>query len=137
MAFTSSVVFSLESAGLLQDVAVVTEGQISGLVNRGIVVGEASPEAAEGGPLAYVGDGDPITIDLEARRVDLEVDPSELAARVPWRRQRRRSLRGWLAVYEQTVGPVHEGAVLARSADRGRRGTTLDDRPNDPEEEQP
>jgi dihydroxy-acid dehydratase len=123
MAFTSSVVFSLETVGLLHEVALITEGQISGLVNRGIVVGEASPEAAEGGPLAYVRDGDPIVIDLDARRVDLDVAGADLAARRPWTPQRRRAHAGWLAIYEQTVGPVHEGAILGRSPDR------LPDRP--------
>jgi dihydroxy-acid dehydratase len=125
MAFSSSVVFSLRTAGLLPDVAVITEGQVSGLVNLGIVVCEASPEAADGGPLAYVRDGDQIAIDLDARSVDLLVSDDELAAREPWTNERR-SERGWLGVYERTVGPVHAGACLAIDdrdlAERSRDG---------------
>ena len=52
MAMTSAVVFALDGAGLIDDVAMITEGQLSGLVNDGLVVGEASPEAASVGPLA-------------------------------------------------------------------------------------
>ena len=116
MAFTSAVVFSLDGAGLIDDVAVVTEGQVSGLVNRGLVVAEASPEAAEGGPLAFVENGDTIAIDVEQRAVDLEV-PEDVLAR---RREQPRSFgstgeRGWLGVYQRTVQPVHKGAVLGES----------------------
>lgn len=115
MAMTSSVVFALDGAGLIQRVAMITEGQLSGLVNDGLVVGEASPEAAAGGPLALIENGDTISIDVERKTVDLEVGESVLE-------ERRRSLgvfgaqdqRGWLAVYQRTVSPVHKGAVLGR-----------------------
>jgi dihydroxy-acid dehydratase len=113
MAMTSAVVFALDGAGLINEVACITEGQLSGLVNEGLVVGEASPEAAAGGPLALVQEGDSIAIDVERKTVDLEVSESVLA-------ERRKRLgtfgatgeRGWLAVYQKTVAPVHEGAVL-------------------------
>ena len=96
----------------------VTDGQLSGLVNKGIVVGEVSPEAARGGPLALVRDGDPIRIDVPARTADLDVPPAEL--------DRRRALlqaspavtpgpapeRGWLSIYQRLVRPLPEGAVL-------------------------
>ncbi|HLG11558.1 MAG TPA: dihydroxy-acid dehydratase, partial [Dehalococcoidia bacterium] len=78
MAFTSAVVFALDGSGLIDRVALITEGQVSGLVNRGLVVGEASPEASEGGPLAYVDNGDIISIDVETKTVDLEVSDAEL-----------------------------------------------------------
>ncbi|MGB7215155.1 MAG: dihydroxy-acid dehydratase [Gammaproteobacteria bacterium] len=115
MAMTSSVVFALDGAGLINRVAMITEGQLSGLVNDGLVVGEASPEAAAGGPLALVENGDPISIDVERRTVDLEVEEPVLEAR----RQRlgtfgAQDQRGWLAVYQRTVSPVHKGAVLGR-----------------------
>jgi dihydroxy-acid dehydratase len=71
MGMASQPVFALDAAGLTERVAVVTDGQLSGLVNRGIVVGEVMPEGALPGPLARVVDGDRIAIDLEARRVDL------------------------------------------------------------------
>jgi dihydroxy-acid dehydratase len=113
MALTSAVVFALDGAGLINDVAMITEGQLSGLVNEGLVVGEASPEAAAGGPLALLENGDTITIDVTQKRVDLDVDEAVLA-------ERRQQLKpfgaqnetGWLGVYQRTVAPVHEGAVL-------------------------
>lgn len=120
MGLASAVVFALDGAGLGEDVAVVTDGQLSGLVNTGTVVGEVSPEAAAGGPLALVEDGDPITVDIAARRVDLDVAPEVLAER------RTRLLdgdptdatddgadgAGWLQIYRHLVGPVAGGAVL-------------------------
>src|SRR5512134_1640853 len=115
MAMTSAVVFALDGARLIDRVAMITEGQLSGLVNDGLVVGEASPEAAAGGPLAFVENGDSISIDVKRKTVDLEVPESVLAER----RKTVRSFgaqdqRGWLGVYQRTVAPVHEGAVLAR-----------------------
>ena len=115
MAMTSAVVFALDGAGIVNDVAVITEGQLSGLVNMGLVVGEASPEAAAGGPLALVEKGDIISIDVKKREVNLEVPAAELEARRarmgPFGAQNE---RGWLSVYQRTVRPVHEGAVLMK-----------------------
>ena len=116
MALTSAVVFALDGAGLINDVAVITEGQLSGLVNEGLVVGEASPEAAAGGPIALLENGDTISIDVNKKTVDLEVDEAVLE-------ERRKNLQpfgaqnqtGWLGVYQRTVAPVHEGAVLAKN----------------------
>jgi dihydroxy-acid dehydratase len=113
MAMTSAVIFALDGARLLDRVAAITEGQLSGLVNNGLVVGEASPEAAAGGPLAFVENGDVISIDVRRKVVDLEVPESVLAER----RKSPKSFgaqnqRGWLGVYQRTVAPVHEGAVL-------------------------
>jgi dihydroxy-acid dehydratase len=115
MALTSAVVFALDGADLIEKVAVITEGQVSGLVNRGLVVGEASPEAAAGGPMALLQDGDEIAIDVEAGTVDLNVPEAELARRDGSAgRFGARIDAGWLDVYQRTVGPVHEGAVLTR-----------------------
>ncbi|MBO0806789.1 MAG: dihydroxy-acid dehydratase [Actinobacteria bacterium] len=113
MGMASQLVFALDGAGLTGQVAVVTDGQLSGLVNKGIVVGEVSPEAAAGGPLALVRNGDQISIDVAARTADLAVPADELA-------QRRRGLaarppspeRGWLSIYQRLVRPLPEGAVL-------------------------
>jgi dihydroxy-acid dehydratase len=115
MAMTSAVVFALDGAGLINQVAMITEGQLSGLVNDGLVVGEASPEAAAGGPLAFVENGDQITIDVHRKVVDLDVPEAVLAER----RKKPNAFgaqneRGWLRVYQRTVAPVHEGAVLTR-----------------------
>jgi len=84
-------------------------------VNDGLVVGEASPEAAAGGPLAFVENGDTISIDVTRKVVDLEVPEAVLAER----RKTPQTFgaqgeRGWLRVYQRTVSPVHEGAVLRR-----------------------
>ena len=115
MAMTSAVVFALDGAGIVDDVAVITEGQLSGLVNMGLVVGEASPEAAAGGPIALVENGDIVSIDVKTREVNLEVAPEVLEVR----RARigkfgAQNERGWLSVYQRTVRPVHEGAVLMK-----------------------
>jgi dihydroxy-acid dehydratase len=117
MALGSALVFALDGAGLGDTVALVTDGQMSGLVNTGTVVGEVSPEAAVGGPLALVEDGDPIVIDLVRRRVDLEVPADELARRAE-RWAERAPLppdTGWLSIYRQLVSPVQAGAVLTPS----------------------
>jgi dihydroxy-acid dehydratase len=115
MALTSAVVFALDGAGLINDVAVITEGQLSGLVNEGLVVGEASPEAAAGGPLALLENGDLISIDVGKKAVDLLVDEAVLEER---RKHIQpfgaRNQTGWLGVYQMTVAPVHKGAVLAK-----------------------
>jgi dihydroxy-acid dehydratase len=115
LAMTSSVVFALDGAGLIDKVGVVTEGQLSGLVNRGLVVGEASPEAMEGGPIGLVDNGDPITIDVGKRVVELDVPDDELKRRAEQPREYgSRSERGWLSIYQRTVQPVHKGAVLLK-----------------------
>jgi dihydroxy-acid dehydratase len=115
MGMASQLVFALDGAGLTGQVAVVTDGQLSGLVNKGIVVGEVSPEAAAGGPLGLVKNGDVISIDVPARTADLEVPPDELAARkaaLLANPPARPVEVGWLSVYQRLVRPLPEGAVL-------------------------
>jgi dihydroxy-acid dehydratase len=119
MGMASQLVFALDGAGLTGKVAVVTDGQLSGLVNKGIVVGEVSPEAAAGGPLALVRPGDRISIDVAARVADLDVPAAELG-------ERRAALtlappsgeKGWLRIYQRLVRPLPEGAVLREPARR-------------------
>jgi dihydroxy-acid dehydratase len=113
MGFTSAFVFALDGAGLSDKVAVITDGQLSGLVNKGISVAEVSPEGAAGGPLGLIRDGDVVSVDLDARTIDLKVPAAELA-------QRRAALPaltpppgcGWLSVYARTVRPLTQGATL-------------------------
>jgi dihydroxy-acid dehydratase len=113
MGMASQLVFALDGAGLTGKVAVVTDGQLSGLVNKGIVVGEVSPEAAAGGPLALVRRGDRIRIDVVGRVADLDVPADELAARRAALTQAPPSPeRGWLRIYQRLVRPLPEGAVL-------------------------
>jgi dihydroxy-acid dehydratase len=117
MGLTSALMFAIDGAGLSTEVAVITDGQMSGLVNGGLVVAEVSPEGAAGGPLGLVRDGDMISIDVNARTLDLEVSPAELATR----RAELPPLRtpagcGWLSVYARTVGPLGAGATLGGAA---------------------
>jgi dihydroxy-acid dehydratase len=115
MGMASQLVFALDGAGLTGQVAVVTDGQLSGLVNKGIVVGEVSPEAAAGGPLGLVHDGDTIRIDVPARTADLEVPREELGERkaaLAANPPPRPVEVGWLSVYQRLVRPLPEGAVL-------------------------
>ncbi len=140
MGMASQLVFALDGAGLTGQVAVVTDGQLSGLVNKGIVVGEVSPEAAAGGPLALVCDGDLIRIDVLGRVADLEVPAAELDRRRaelarpagqpddgsgPGPGSPGSGERGWLSIYQRLVRPLPEGAVLtepgpARAPGAGR-----------------
>ncbi|RBY78242.1 dihydroxy-acid dehydratase [Geodermatophilus sp. TF02-6] len=113
MALTSAVVFALDGAGLGDEVVVVTDGQMSGLVNKGLVVAEVSPEGAVGGPIGLVRDGDLVSVDVDARTLELQVPAEELE-------RRRAELPplpaprgcGWLDVYARTVSPLGRGATL-------------------------
>ncbi len=112
----SRVVFAVDGAGLGDQIAILTDGHLSGLVCKGLVVAELSPEAAAGGPLALVLDGDIITIDLDKRRVDADLtDEQWFERRATWRAPAPAQDVGWLQQYRRTVGPLSEGAVLVRS----------------------
>lgn len=113
MGLTSAFVFAIDGAGLSEQVVVITDGQMSGLVNNGLVVAEVSPEGAIGGPLGLVEDGDVISVDVAERTLDLHVPEEELARR----RERLAPLTqpagcGWLSVYAKTVQPLTRGATL-------------------------
>ncbi|TFY98638.1 dihydroxy-acid dehydratase [Ramlibacter rhizophilus] len=111
----SRVVFAIDGAGLGEEVAMLTDGHLSGLVCKGLVVAEVAPESAVGGPLALVRDGDTVTVDLDQRVVDLEVDEAEIAARrAAWQAPRPLFDKGWLQIYRANVGPLNEGAVLVK-----------------------
>jgi dihydroxy-acid dehydratase len=112
----SRVVFAIDGAGLGEEVALLTDGHLSGLVCKGLVVAEVAPEAALGGPLALVRDGDRVTVDLDQRRVDLHVPDAEVAERRSrWQAPQPMFDRGWLQIYRRTVGPITAGAVLTRN----------------------
>ena len=96
-----------------ESVALITDGRFSG-GTRGLCIGHVSPEAAEGGPIGLLRDGDIIAIDLAARRLDLEVSAAELERRAfEWRALPPKFTRGWLARYAALVTSAHTGAVLA------------------------
>ncbi|MDT2756752.1 dihydroxy-acid dehydratase [Enterococcus asini] len=108
LAPTSSIV----GRGLGKDVALITDGRFSG-ATRGIAIGHISPEAAAGGPLALVQDGDEITIDLINRRLNVNLTETEMA-------QRKEHLpkftskvkKGWLARYSALVTSAHTGGIM-------------------------
>jgi dihydroxy-acid dehydratase len=109
----SRVVFAIYAAGLENDVAFVSDGQLSGLCNKGVTVAEVSPEAAVGGPLSLVENGDRITIDVDRRTVDLDVPDSELDSRRARRGEPALSKStGYLSIYRRVVQPMSTGAVL-------------------------
>lgn len=113
----SRVVFGIDGAGLGDEVAMLTDGHLSGLVCKGLVVAEVSPESAVGGPLALVQEGDSITIDLDTRDLHLDVSDEALAARrAAWRAPAPLHDTGWLRLYRANVGPLPQGAVLAGKA---------------------
>ncbi len=114
LGLTSAFIFALHARGLASSVALVTDGQFSGLVNQGFTVGEVSPEAAEpGSPLGRVRDDDTIRIDIRTGTVDLLVDAAELAARPDYLPPvDRDSGGGYLDQYEHLVQPLSCGAVL-------------------------
>jgi dihydroxy-acid dehydratase len=110
--FAASFMAALVGAGLGDDVAVVTDGELSGL-NSGITIGQVMPEAAEGGPLAAVRDGDVIEIDLTARRIELQVAADEIARRLEgFEPPAPKGRFGWLHLYGSLVQPLSKGAVL-------------------------
>jgi len=97
--------------GLGQDVALITDGRFSG-ASHGFVVGHVTPEAATGGPLALVADGETITIDAEANEMRLELDAATLEQRrAQWQRPRPNYTRGVLAKYARLVSSASLGAV--------------------------
>jgi dihydroxy-acid dehydratase len=108
-----AVTGALVGAGLGDQVALVTDGRFSG-ATHGLAVGHVAPEAQTGGPIALVADGDRVTIDVSKRRIDLDVDPAELARRrTAWRAPEPRYRTGALAKYATLVGSAAEGAVTS------------------------
>ncbi|WP_067934630.1 dihydroxy-acid dehydratase [Alicyclobacillus kakegawensis] len=108
LAPTSSIV----GRGLGTKVALITDGRFSG-ATRGICVGHISPEAAEGGPIAWVQNGDRIRIDMNARTIDLLLDDAELARRKEqWSPPEPKQRSGYLRRYSQLVTSANTGAVL-------------------------
>ena len=102
----------LKGMPLGESVALVTDGRFSG-GTRGLCIGHVSPEAAEGGPIGLLRDGDIIAIDLAERMLDVEVPAAELALRAEsWNAPQPKFTRGWLARYAAMVTSAHTGAVL-------------------------
>jgi dihydroxy-acid dehydratase len=105
------VTAAIVGQGLGESVALLTDGRFSG-ATRGLMVGHVSPEAAVGGPIAAVRDGDEILIDTEARRIEVKLAPSALARRMKlWRAPPPRYTAGVFAKYAALVSSASEGAV--------------------------
>ena len=107
---------ALQGAGLGETVALITDGRFSG-ATRGFVIGHIVPEAAEGGPIAVVQEGDVIIIDAENRRLDVDVEEAELRARLAaWLAPKPRYTHGVLAKYARLVSDASHGAVTSSPA---------------------
>ena len=106
-----AVTGAIKGAGLGKDVLLLTDGRFSG-GTTGLCVGHVAPEAADGGPIALVRDGDPIRLDVTARRLDLLVDAEELERRrAEWQPRPPRYPTGVLGKYARLVGSAAQGAV--------------------------
>ena len=106
-----STTAAIYGQGMGEKVALITDGRFSG-ATRGFCVGHVAPEAVDGGPIAFIKDGDLIRIDIKARTLDLLVDPAELEARkAGWKPLTHKYTRGVLAKYSKTVGSASKGAV--------------------------
>ena len=107
---------ALVGAGLGDSVALVTDGRFSG-ATHGLMVGHVAPEAAHGGPLAALAEGDVVTIDVDARELGVELPDGELERRLSgWRPPPARYDRGVLAKYAALVSSASEGAVTSPAA---------------------
>ncbi|MGX6444835.1 dihydroxy-acid dehydratase [Neobacillus sp. K501] len=103
---------AIAGRGLDKEVALITDGRFSG-ASRGISIGHISPEAAEGGPIAFVEDGDKILIDLEARSIELVVDDEILSERRRlWQKPEPKIKTGYLAKYAKLVTSANTGGVM-------------------------
>jgi dihydroxy-acid dehydratase len=101
---------AIAGMGLDKDVALITDGRFSG-GTRGAAIGHCSPEAAQGGPIALVKEGDTIHIDIPGRRIDLMVDEAELAQRK----------KAWKPPKQELTGVLKRYARMSLSADKGAR----------------
>ena len=103
---------TLMGLGLGESVALITDGRFSG-GTRGPCIGHISPEAMEGGPIAFVKDGDTIKLDIPARKIELKVSDSELETRKKaWKMPPPKIKDGWLARYAKVVTSANTGAVV-------------------------
>lgn len=103
---------AIAGMGLIESVALVTDGRFSG-GTRGPCIGHVSPEAAEGGPIALVREGDIIEIDIPARELNLAVSKEEMdKRRKDWKAPAPKAVKGYLARYRQHVSSADKGAIF-------------------------
>ena len=102
----------LYGRGLSKTTALITDGRFSG-TNNGCFVGHISPEAAEGGPIAIVHDGDLVEIDVDSKKLELLVLQEEIEARLKqWKRPEPKFKKGWLGLYCKLAASGSEGGVM-------------------------
>jgi len=94
-----------------RDVALLTDGRFSG-GTRGAAIGHISPEAAEGGPIAIVQNGDMIEIDIPGKKLNLHIPDETVKRRLSRWRPPKRNLKGYLKRYSNLVRSAHTGATL-------------------------
>jgi dihydroxy-acid dehydratase len=103
---------AIAGMGLSDSVALITDGRFSG-GTRGPCIGHVSPEAAEGGPIAAVQDGDTIHIDIPGRKLHVNLSDEEISRRLAkWKEPKPRFTTGWLSRYQRLVTSASTGAVL-------------------------
>jgi dihydroxy-acid dehydratase len=106
-----AVTGAIKGAGLGKDVLLLTDGRFSG-GTTGLCIGHVAPEAADGGPIAFIEDGDRVRLDLTTRTLDVLVDERELRRRAKgWTPPAPRYTRGVLAKYAKLVGSAAQGAI--------------------------
>lgn len=102
---------AIKGAGLGKDVLLLTDGRFSG-GTTGLCVGHIAPEAVDGGPIAFVRDGDPIRLDVQNRLLEVTIDEAELAARKDgWAPHAPKYTKGVLGKYAKVVQSAAHGAV--------------------------
>jgi dihydroxy-acid dehydratase len=108
-----AITAAIKGAGLGKDVLLITDGRFSG-GTTGLCIGHVAPEAAHGGPIGLVADGDAVRVDIPNRRLDLLIDNATMAERAAtWVPIPPRYTRGALAKYAKLVGSAESGAVLS------------------------
>jgi dihydroxy-acid dehydratase len=105
---------AIVGAGLSDSVALVTDGRFSG-ATHGFMVAHVAPEAANGGPIAAVEEGDPVSIDVDKREINLEIPPEKVRERLArWRAPAPHYTTGVFAKYCALVASASEGAVTSK-----------------------
>jgi dihydroxy-acid dehydratase len=108
-----AITAGLVGQGLGETVALLTDGRFSG-ATRGLMVGHVSPEAALGGPIAALAEGDTVTFDIKARRLDVDVSDAEIKKRLAsWKEPEPKYRTGVFAKYAASVSSASEGAVTS------------------------
>lgn len=102
---------AIAGVGMDKEVALLTDGRFSG-ASRGAAIGHISPEAAEGGPIAIIRNGDRIEIDIPNKRLNLLISEEEMKKRLSQWKPRKKELKGYLKRYARLVTSAHTGAVL-------------------------